>query len=364
MSARLNPDAAAEVMRAAGLEPLGPYPGARAKWRCRCVTCGSDGEPTYANVQKIGAGCRPCGRVAAAAKHRTVSAGAAAALATERNLEPLEPYPGSTFPWRCRCLRCGAEVSPLYHNLKRGQGGCAPCGRIVRAAKQRGPEAAAVADLRAAGFDPLETFPGVMNPWLCRCLTCGKTVPKSLNDIRSGTTGCKWCLRLAVDPVAAAAVMQAAGLEPLVTYPGNGTPWECRCLRCLRVVRPRYSSVSAGQGGCRHCAKRGFCAAEEAVVYLIEHRAYGAVKVGIADAKGSRLRKHGRHGWQVLAVVQVRGERALAVEKSILGWWRVDLGLPPFLSKSEMSQFGWTETVDADAIDIPATIARIKSMAG
>jgi hypothetical protein len=297
-----------------------------------------------------------------AAKYRLNSAEAAAALAVERDLEPLEPYPGATFPWRCRCLRCGAEAAPTYHSLKVA-GGCRNCGHVVRAAKQRGPAGVAVADLQAAGFDPLDEFPGVMNPWRCQCRSCGKTVLKSLNDIRSGVTGCRWCLRLVVDPAVAVKVMQDAGLEPLVDYPGSGTPWSCRCLRCLRTVSPRYSSVAGAQGGCRWCAKYGFKASEEAIVYLIEHREHGAVKVGIADTKGSRLRKHGQRGWQVLAVVQVPGERAMAIEKNILGWWRLDLCLPPFLSKTEMSQLGWTETVDADAIDVLATIERIRLLA-
>ena len=39
------------------------------------------------------------------------------------------------------------------------------------------------------------------------------------------------------------------------------------------------------------------------------------------------------------------------------------LRLPPYLTATEMPQGGWTETVDMDAIDIPATIARIKELA-
>jgi hypothetical protein len=52
------------------------------------------------------------------------------------------------------------------------------------------------------------------------------------------------------------------------------------------------------------------------------------------------------------------------METDILVWWRKELGLPPYLSKSEMPQRGWTETVDLDAIDVAETIRRMKSLGG
>lgn len=55
----------------------------------------------------------------------------------------------------------------------------------------------------------------------------------------------------------AAAFMRAAGLEPLVPYPGkSNVPWLCRCLTCGAEVSPRLHSIRAGQGGCRRCADR------------------------------------------------------------------------------------------------------------
>lgn len=344
------------------------------------------------------------------------------ALAAERGLEPLEPYPGMTTPWRCRCLKCGRAVSPMVHNLKVG-GGCRACGTVVSATKQRGPADVAVADLQAAGFDPLEEFPGVMNPWTCRCRTCGKTVLKMLNSIRNGVTGCRWCLRLVVDPDEAAEFMRSAGVEPLVPYPGSDKPWHCRCLRCRREVRPFYgyvrggggpcgycggrvvepneaaelmrtaqleplepypgspvpwkcrclrcgrtvtpthSNIKQGIGGCRWCQDSGFKLAAPANVYLIVHPVHGAAKIGVTDTSGTRLKNHGSRGWETVAIVSVLGEQALAIEKTIIDWWRTDLVLPPYLSKHEMPQGGWTETVDLDAIDIPATIARMQELA-
>jgi hypothetical protein len=68
--------------------------------------------------------------------------------------------------------------------------------------------------------------------------------------------------------------------------------------------------------------RRGFRADEPALVYLITHAAFGAAKVGIADASGLRLAQHRREGWQMLAAFQVTAKAAIAIETDILRWWR------------------------------------------
>ncbi|MDA8356234.1 MAG: hypothetical protein M0Z95_08075 [Actinomycetota bacterium] len=54
------------------------------------------------------------------------------------------------------------------------------------------------------------------------------------------------------------------------------------------------------------------------------------------------------------------GSRALAVEDDVLIWWRADRGLPFFVTQPRMPQGGDTETVDATAVDLAATIRRIR----
>jgi len=56
---RVDPEAAETLMRAAGLEPLGPYPGGQIPWACRCLKCGTVVRPQYANV-RLGRGCINC----------------------------------------------------------------------------------------------------------------------------------------------------------------------------------------------------------------------------------------------------------------------------------------------------------------
>ena len=49
------------------------------------------------------------------------------ALMRAAALEPLEPYPGSLRPWKCRCAKCGRTVQPCYSTIQRGSGGCRWC---------------------------------------------------------------------------------------------------------------------------------------------------------------------------------------------------------------------------------------------
>ena len=48
------------IMRAAKLEPLGPYPGYHTPWICLCTRCKRPTNPTVANVGQGGCGCRTC----------------------------------------------------------------------------------------------------------------------------------------------------------------------------------------------------------------------------------------------------------------------------------------------------------------
>lgn len=416
----LDAEQARQVMLHAGVEPAEPYPGAVKPWRCRCASCGREVSPRYTDVRHGQAGCKWCGRKAAGVKRR-IDHQDAVMVMIERDLEPLEPYAGGQTRWRCRCMKCGAEVTPTYHNVKQGGGGCRACGNAKSSARQRGQEAQAIADMQSAGFEPLEPFRNVMTPWLSQCRTCGKLASPFLNNVRRGAR-CKWCAECAVDPHHAVEVMRSASLEPLTAYPGSNSPWPCRCERCGRIVSPRYGAVSAGAGcrycndtaikpavavaamraadleplerypgsirpwrcsclkcgrtvtpcystiqrgggGCRWCAKSGFKSGEAAVVYLIAHPGHGAAKIGVTDSAGARVQKHRQRGWQVLATVEVPGEVALAIEGEVLNWWRAELGLASYLGKEEMPQGGWTETIDLLEIDVASTIRRIKSLA-
>jgi hypothetical protein len=351
----MDHETAALTMIKSGLEPLEQYPGSAKPWRCRCLHCGAEVMPRHGNIQQGWGGCRNCEQAASAARQRGPEDAAVADMRAA-GLEPLESYRNVMTPWRSQCQACGREVSPLLNNIRKGQGGCIWC---TQGAVD--PEDAARV-MRAAGLEPLTAYPGRAAPWPCRCECCSQTVSPRYGAVRAGS-GCRYCNDTAIKPDAAAALMRHAGLEPLEDYPGALRPWRCRCNRCSRTVRPCYSTVQRGSGGCRWCRNSGFKSGDAATVYLITHTGYGSAKIGITDAAGSRITKHAQRGWRALATVSVPGEIAVAIEKEILDWWRTELALPACLGRQEMPQGGWTETVDAAEIDLAATIRRIRDLA-
>lgn len=306
-------------MRAAGLQPVVPYPGSEAPWRCTCLGCGQEVTPRYGSVKRGQGGCRACSAARAGAKKRT-SADIAEQLMRDAGFEPLVPYPGSNTPWRCTCGTCGQEVTPRYSRVKRGQGGCRfcarvaidadaavaimraagleplgpypgarpqwpsiclscgasvtprfdyvhrsgrggcrPCGQRARDAASRGRlnPAAAVAVMLSSNLKPLEPFPGRTNQWSCECLKCGRVVAARYDGVKQRKpNGCAYCTRKRTDPEIAAATMRAAGFEPLVPYPGSRVPWRCRCMGCGREMSPHFNAIDQGEGGCAHCSRR------------------------------------------------------------------------------------------------------------
>jgi hypothetical protein len=87
----------------------------------------------------------------------------------------------------------------------------------------------------------------------------------------------------------------------------------------------------------------------------MKHDDLNAIKVGIGNVgrRQDRIKQHQSYGWTLYYKYELgTGEFALEMEQAILVWIRQDLGLPIYLSKSEMPHGGWTETVDADSITV------------
>lgn len=122
----MSHDEAEAVMRAAGLEPLDPYPGVGRGWRCRCMTCGNICVPRFDSIRSGQGGCRSCGNKATREAQRRPEAEAVERMRA-LGLEPLDPYPGSNRPWRCRCMRCSNIVTPTFGNSNKRDSRCRYC---------------------------------------------------------------------------------------------------------------------------------------------------------------------------------------------------------------------------------------------
>lgn len=326
MSRKLSFEEAAQIMRAAQLEPLDEYPGNKARWRCKCLQCGEIVFPSLGAVRNNGGGCRKCG-VNRAAKSRRSNEQAAIDFMKKSGALPLEPYPGSKKPWLCRCMKCKKEITPSFGNVKSngtnpcaycskkkihpddaialmkkagleplvpypgsntkwkckhikcgevvypmhswivaGQGGCQKCGYVKAGLKGRVREVIAIQVMNNAGLSPLEPYRGAGKPWKCKCLKCEQIVSPTYGSVKSGT-GCGVCAGKIVPPEKAVALMMESKLEPLVPYPGGKSSWKCRCLRCDKEVFPKYADIRNGDGGCKYCG--GHYVEPEAAVALM-----------------------------------------------------------------------------------------------
>lgn len=127
--AKLIKDEATAVnqARAAGMEPLEPYPGGGRPWLCRCLGCGHEGRPRLANLKSRGTGCDWCARRVRGTKRR-LNADAAAGVMLNAGLTPVTTYPGADIPWECICSGCNSHVFPTLTNARRLGRGCRVCG--------------------------------------------------------------------------------------------------------------------------------------------------------------------------------------------------------------------------------------------
>ncbi len=411
LKGRVDEVFAIQIMNKAGLEPLEPYRGAGKPWKCRCLKCEQIVSPTYGSIQS-GTGCGVCAG-------KIVPPEQAVARMRESKLEPLEPYPGGRTSWKCRCLRCGNEVSPKYADIRNGDGGCKYCGghfiepeaavALMLAAnirplvpylnagakweseclvcnkkinptynsvQQRGSGCKYCAKkfidaedatniMLKANLEPLVPYPGSQKPWKCKCLRCGKEVTPAYTTIQTGQKGCVYCGGKKVDAKEAFRLMLSAGLTPLETYQRADKPWKCTCNKCKKFVTPTYTSIRVGQGGCRYCANKGLDYNEPAYLYLITHQVLGAHKVGIANSKTrvNRVKEHQKYGWELFKSIEFdSGDEAFQIEQEVLVWLRQEKGLGIHLSKEQLPQRGFSETVDSTEIELSAIWAKVSQL--
>jgi hypothetical protein len=228
----------------------------------------------------------------------------------------------------------------------------------------RMPQLDAIAIAKNAGFIPLESFRGRHYPWKSRCETCNEIVFPYLAGIQQGN-GCLNCSGLVIDPDDARELMIQNNIEPIVEYPGSGIPWQSKCMKCSRIVSPRYSSVKRKIGGCKYCASYGYDFSSPGILYLLTHLDLESHKIGITNinAKEKRLEKHSKQGWIIYEKwLFENGNNAFEVEQELLSWIREDLNLPAYLGKTQMPQGGYTETVDSKEIELSEIVQKVKTL--
>jgi hypothetical protein len=123
---KVDPRDAVRVMKKANLRPLEPFVGVDKKWKCRCEKCGVVVFTAYSWIRRGQGGCKKCGRIEGA-KKQMLDEDVVVEFMLKQRLQPLEPYQGMKYPWKCQCLDCNNVVTPTYANVSRGHNGCRFC---------------------------------------------------------------------------------------------------------------------------------------------------------------------------------------------------------------------------------------------
>ena len=88
---------------------------------------------------------------------------------------------------------------------------------------------------------------------------------------------------------------------------------------------------------------------EETILYVLYHKEYHAIKIGIAGVANSRYKALKTKGWRVTAYWLFSGrDKARHVESLVLNTLRIKYG--HYLNKEQMPYGGYTETFDANKI--------------
>ncbi|QBR04521.1 MULTISPECIES: hypothetical protein [Streptomyces] len=267
------------------------------------------------------------------------------------NAEPLEPYPGGARkPWVCRCLNegCGKIIYPNRNNVMSGQGACKYC-----APNAPVDPAAAAAAMRDHGFATLVPFPGTGKPWLSKCTAVGHLVAPRYDNTTLRGGRCRFCIhRGPGDPKQAVADMKSAGFTPLEPYRNVSTPWTSLCNNCGTIVSPKLNNVRTRGRCCPRCAKYGLNPTAPAWLYAMAHVFFGAVKIGVTgrETREDRIARLQGSGWILVRTwLFDTGAAAYRIEQIVLKQLRAQ-GHGPHLTAERMPAGGWTETFDSDVV--------------
>lgn len=244
MAVPITEAAAKKMFLTNSLKPLVPYVDSTTPWKSRCLICKKIVSPNYNKVRQRGHQCGYCAGTRVDAKD-------AIARMKKSGFRTLIPYPGGNTPWKSQCLKCKKITYPRYSITIQGIG-CKYCSKRAVDPKD------AVAAMKKRGFKTLGPFPGAVAPWRVQCLTCKKKFEVPFHSL-STKNGCKYCSGRALDLKDVSIVLTKLKLKPEEEFPGAGTPWKLRCLRCNRVVTPTYDHLTRKDrnvGGCSYCSKR------------------------------------------------------------------------------------------------------------
>jgi hypothetical protein len=314
--ATTHPEIAAQ---AHGWDPTTVTAGSEKKleWRCNLGHIW----PATVKHRTNGRNCRYCSGNAVLIGFNDLATTHPEIAAQAHGWDPTTVSAGSNkkLEWRCNL----GHIWPASVNDRTSGSGCRYCsGNAVLIGfndlATTHPEIGA----QAHGWDPTTVTAGSNKKLEWRC-NLGHIWPATVASRMRGQ-GCRYCSGYAVligfndlattHPEIAA---QAHGWDPTTVTAGNGKKREWRCD--LGHIWPATANTRTSSHGCPSCSKTGFDPSEPGWIYLVRLDSNGLLQIGISNNPTSRLKEHGRNGWEPLDLVgPLDGQTAREVEQSFL----------------------------------------------
>jgi hypothetical protein len=247
-----------EIFASKSLRRIGPYIKAAEPIKAVCLACGSKCSPRLADLQNpTRGGCVPCG-IKRRAESKTVPASQAAKEFLAAGLRITGDYVNVNTPVDVKCVVCGQPGRTRLNVLRRGNGGCIPCGTAKANNKKRTPTEQIQRELLAADMEMIGEYVNKSTPVRALCLFCGKESNIWMSTIYGGGR-CRWCSydRLAAhfrtDAEQVRIEFLAAGFQLISQYQNNAQELEILCIQCGTSTKRAWKRFRNGQRACCTC---------------------------------------------------------------------------------------------------------------
>jgi hypothetical protein len=358
---RLKEEEISSSLQKVNLALVGEYKNSKIPIEVKCLKCGTHFKVALSNIRNRDeskcSGCNPKGSFLRRKNLTEIQIEEIKKTFLEYQFELMGTYRSLNKPVLVRHLTCGTESERTLKSIKKGAGFCKGCTR-----NRQITEIEALEVLDNAGFEPVGKFVNGDTPWDAKCKKCGKLSNPTIHTMKGKKSGCAYCSGVRVDPDDAERLMISAGYIPLEPYKNNKAKWKSRHEVCGKVVYPMYNSIQSGQGGCSNCADK-YSYFEPSYFYIMENEIYSSLKIGISnsDSRDDRVVIHSKHGWKLIRRIDFEnGFLAYEFEQTLLKYLRGIRQIPIHLSKKEMPQSGYSETVSMDLIGLHELLDLVK----
>jgi hypothetical protein len=358
---RLTKEEVSLTVSRVGLKLIGVYKNSKDPVEVACLKCGTIHKVAISSIRNTEEfHCTGCNPKRSFLRRKTLTVGEMEELNKtflEYQFELLGGYRSISKPVLVRHLTCGTESERSLKSIKTGAGFCKGCtrNRVIT-------ELEALKVLDDAGFEPIGKFVNVDTPWESRCKKCRRVLTPTIHTLKGKGSGCAYCNGVRVDPDDAVRLMISAGYTPLEPYKSNKAKWKSKHEVCGKVVYPMYNSIQSGQGGCSNCADK-YSYFEPSYFYVMQNQTFASLKIGISnsESRDDRVAVHTKHGWELIKRIDFEnGFLAYEFEQTLLKYLRGIRSIPIHLSKREMPQSGYSETLSMDLISLQELFELVK----